>query len=85
MKKKQIIVMVRQEMDKMVERRELPCVRRSRMLYRTQVVRSTMPMPIGREKSWRSKEGANKDRQDFFFLKPKPEFEINPVGLQTTQ
>jgi hypothetical protein len=37
------------EMDKMVGRRELPCVRRLRALYRVNVVRGAMPMFIERK------------------------------------
>jgi hypothetical protein len=44
-------------MDQMV-RRELPRVRRSRLLYRGQVVRDAVPMSIKRKKKkrWRSEE-----------------------------
>lgn len=41
---------VRQKMDKTVGRRELPSVRRSRLLYRQRVTQGTMLRAVGRKK-----------------------------------
>jgi hypothetical protein len=47
-------------MDKMVRRRELPCVRRPRSVYRKRVVRDAEPMSMERKKWWGSEEEATK-------------------------
>jgi hypothetical protein len=43
-------------MDKMVRRRDLPCVGRFRPLYRVRFVRGTMTMPMERKKKVVKKE-----------------------------
>jgi hypothetical protein len=54
------------KMDKMAGRRELPCVRRSKALYRWQVVRDAdaMSMSMERKKCWGS-EGELKNRKSW--------------------
>jgi hypothetical protein len=50
------------KMDKMVGRRELSCVRRSKVLYRWRVVRDAVSMLMERKKWWGSEEQMNKKK-----------------------
>jgi hypothetical protein len=52
------------KMDKMVRRRELPCVRRSRLSNRVRVVRGTMSMSMERKKKVMKKQRRGKEIVD---------------------
>jgi hypothetical protein len=47
-------------MDEVVRRRELPCVRRSRSLYRGRVVRGAVPMSMERKSDEEAKKKQKK-------------------------
>jgi hypothetical protein len=49
------------KMDKMVRRRELPCVRRLMSLYREHFVRKAVSMSIGRKKKVIKKQRRSKE------------------------
>jgi hypothetical protein len=50
-----------QKMDERVRKRELTCVRRSRVLYRDQVVRCAVPMTMGKKHDEEAKKRKWKD------------------------
>jgi hypothetical protein len=66
--KRQILAMVRQRLDEMVRRRELPCVRRSSSLYSELVVRGVVPMSMERKKVMEKQRRSRIDGKKWIFV-----------------
>jgi hypothetical protein len=56
--------MARQKMDKNVRRRELPCIRLSRLIHRDLVVRGVVPMSVERKKKVLKKQRRSRKKID---------------------